>query len=742
MFLASAAAALMLAIALFFAPRGYQAGFVDMAHDGYQLRQVLDLSAGGVIFRDTFDQYGPLGGYLNTVGFLTLGRRLLAVKYFICGVYALTAVALFAVARHWLDPLLAAFTVLVWIGLAPFYQHGVMISPHAYALLFQTLATIVALRTPRLEPGRFAAVGALAGLSWAMKQSIGTLFFAAIVAYLAYRLVADRGVWRRSAMAALAVAVGFFGVVGVVLVWLWSQGALADWYRQTIAFPRDFYLVEYGRRASSGRTSLDVWDAVIPVAGEFFRLQLAQPPFWIAIRVVVFAVALTAIAHLQHDDGYVLIASITASLWLAAYPSGNFMHQWWTASLALPLFVFGIERLARRVVANGLVARVCTIGLVVLVVGSGLVDRKRAASFRANSLSQTIANPPTLQGIRTDRPMKDAIDALYGAMARYVSHHAGTKVIAIDSTEAASSGINESLLFLSAFDGNTHSQPVYWNVPVLSTSTYPHYEELLWRQVRDEHPLLIEHRGGRYTPRPPASYVLLAAVENDLGYWYVYAPEHAERAQHGELSFFLMRDGSTDTGFAENGRSPAVDPGVNPNAVGASRGVMSRAGVAVNVHTWPADLALGTLDERIEPVADPLLLADIVRKNGTGGWIVDGQAEGRFEYLLRFAEQEIPRGATLVVRGELYEGGFQVGFIDGDHWSGFVTVTDSGPFEAIVAVQRTGRYQLELANCIEATAWQTVQRHWVRGTLGMLTGGFMPNHFRVSEFGWRRATQG
>ena len=34
-------------------------------------------------------------------------------------------------------------------------------------------------------------------------------------------------------------------------------------------------------------------------------------------------------------DDLVLMASITASLWLAAYPSANFMHQWWTASLTI-----------------------------------------------------------------------------------------------------------------------------------------------------------------------------------------------------------------------------------------------------------------------------------------------------------------------------------------------------------------------------------------------------------------------
>src|SRR5919204_2878016 len=160
----AAVAVATLAIAVYFAPRGHHSGFVDMAHDGYQLRQALDLSEGGVTFRDTFDQYGPLNGYLNTVGFLALGRRLLAMKYFICGWYALIAVLLYAMARRWLTPLLAGFSTVVWLGLAPFYQHGIMISPHVYVLFFQTLATIVAVGGVPLDPRRFAAAGVLTGL--------------------------------------------------------------------------------------------------------------------------------------------------------------------------------------------------------------------------------------------------------------------------------------------------------------------------------------------------------------------------------------------------------------------------------------------------------------------------------------------------------------------------------------------------------------------------------------------------
>ncbi len=93
------------------AARGFHGGFVDMAHDGYQLRQALDLVAGQVIFRDTFDQYGPLTAYLNLFGFVTFGHRLLAIKYFLALWYGVTAVSMFVFARQFLGRTLSVLTV-------------------------------------------------------------------------------------------------------------------------------------------------------------------------------------------------------------------------------------------------------------------------------------------------------------------------------------------------------------------------------------------------------------------------------------------------------------------------------------------------------------------------------------------------------------------------------------------------------------------------------------------------------
>jgi hypothetical protein len=413
--IAAALAALTLVIAIYLAPRGFQVGFVDMGHDGYQLRQVLDLTHGGVIFKDTFDQYGPLNGYLNAVGFITLGHRLLSMKYFICGWYALIAGLLYALSRQWLSRSLATFAVLVWVGLAPFYNHGIMISPHAYALLFQTIATLLAIRSTNLEPGRFAIIGLLIGLSWAVKQSIGVLYLAAMLSYLFSVIVLDRRRWRQVATAASVMSLMFAAVVGVSLVLLWRYGALHDWYLQTLEFPRVFYLSSSAPISANPPGALSKMMA--PVV-QFALLQWGQPLYWIVIRAVVLVTVLVQLIQRRSTEGLVLIASITAFLWLGAYPSANFMHQWWTASLTIPAFVVCVRQIVSNKIGGGPMVSLATVALVSVVVGAGFYVRINETRSRARTLTVTIDEPAVLRGIRTDVPTRRAFEMLDRMMSR------------------------------------------------------------------------------------------------------------------------------------------------------------------------------------------------------------------------------------------------------------------------------------------------------------------------------------
>jgi hypothetical protein len=755
---AGALGAAVLAVSVYFAPRGFHLGFVDMGHDGYQLRQMLDLSEGAVIFRDTFDQYGPLTGYLNTAGFLALGRRLLSVKYFLAGWYAVIGGLLFMMARRWLSRSLAAFSVILWVGLGPFYQHGIMISAHVYLLLFQTVATLIALRAVHLEPRRYAIVGVLAGLSAASKMSMGVAFLAAILLYLLLRVLAERGALRPAAKAAVAVSIGFAIVIGFALALLWANGALRDWYLQTVAFPREFYL-------SYGQIPFDDSGLVARLAprlvANFVAEQNQQALFWWIIRGAVVVTACIQLVSRRADNDLLLMACITSVLWLGVFATLNFMHQWWTVSLSIAPFVVCGRIAMTRLVSGDRTRSWGTVAVVLVIVGAGLIDRKNAAIARTNTLTETMNEPPMFRGIRTDASTKRAFETLYHAMARYRSHHSGTKVVTIDASDGWWTGINESLPFLSFFEGNGHSQAAYWSLPVLTTAIYAGYSDALWKEIRAEHPLIVEQHAGWYKPQRIPEYSVLAAAQNEGGNGYVYAPDHPDRAEHGEVSIYLARDGKTESGFAERGDVPQLALRLSANVEASWRGrvaLSAKSGEAVelagtfpfvlhdpalanarenvDVYTWPTDLRTARLDGAFEPLAaTPLTRAEIVGNLSAGAWMVDGYAPGPYSYLLEFPETPIAAGAYLVLRGELREGGFTVGLLQHEQWTNYINVTQPGSFEIVLQMQKSGRYNLIVANCIERGWWQTGWRYRLRRTL-RLANTVGPNRFKVTTAGW------
>src|SRR5204862_1094333 len=87
----------------------------------------------------------------------------------------------------------------------------------------------------------------------------------------------------------------------------------------------------------------------------------------------------------------------------------------------------------------------------------------------------------------------------------------------------------------------------------------------------------------------------------------------------------------------------------------------------VNVYTWPARLAAADLDRRIELTGTNVNWragrGDIVTDLQPGAWVVDGLASRPVSYLLQWDEEHVTEGTLFVARGELLEGGLQVGFL-------------------------------------------------------------------------------
>jgi hypothetical protein len=484
----------------------------------------------------------------------------------------------------------------------------------------------------------------------------------------------------------------------------------------------------------------------------------------------VLLAALVQLLRRQVEDELLLMASITLFLWLGAYPSANFMHQWWTASLTFAPFVACVRKPLARWLGQETAVAWATAAVVLAIAFPGLRVRVDTTLDRARTLTETLDDPPLYRGIRVDEPTGRAFQMLYRTMSRFRADHPGTRVVSIESADGWRSGIIESLPLLTFFADNTHVQPVYWSLPVLTTTVYPRYGDRLWRQIREDRPLIVDHRNGEYRPYTLAGYRTLAAAESNYGFWYVYAPADATPFPE-QRAMYLAADGSTEEIVPGAGAvRPQLARRMNRDVAGAWRGVvhpeewhketidlsgsyrltvvdpeLRKAPQPVNVYTWPANLPEVNLAGPLTPVSTDVVWRggkrDIVREFRPGGWTVDGQAQLPFGYLLQWREEPLDAGTRFVVRGELFEGGLQVGFLERKEWYGFVCITAPGPFEAVVEIQKPGEYGLVAANCIQSTWADRAKAHPIRAMAGLLTGGYLPNRLHVSEAGWMAADE-
>lgn len=700
---------LTLVIAVYWAPRGFHFGFVDLGHDGYQLRQVADLSQGGVIFRDTFDQYGPLNGYLDTLGFIALGRRLLSIKWFICGWYALSAALLYALGRRWLSPGMAACSVLVWLGLAPFYRHGIMISPHAATVSVQALAFLLIWKPEAVEGrgSRLVAVGALAGIAWALKQSYGVLFFGGLLAFALTLGLSRRLTWRRALRMSALMGLGFAGVVVSTLALLWSAGALHDWYLQTIAFPQGIYL--------AGGT----WAAFRSTITDFRQLQADADGYWHIIRGLVIGAGLLALFRRQMSGAWLLSGAVTAALWLGAYPSANYMHQWWTTSLSILPFIVIVWTISERLPARSLVT-VFAVGALVM---PGLVDRVSIIGPRAQGLSQVIESPDVLRGMRTSMAGQRIFRAFDQELSTYVRQHSGTKIRSLESDMTP-----WSVLLLSFVPDNTRPGPVYWNEPVLATSTYPNYWTALQTEIARDRPLLVDHVRGTFAPKTLPNYALRLAAQSDYGFWYLYEPAD------GVLPLVFLNAKGEPSSAASAGKASQASVDRANRRIAQHQPHIQESLSGAPLYVFPATLtASRVLLDRIVPIADtPLLRAKAVTGLSAGRWTVDGQIEDRYSYVLQFPVAHKEQGAIFAVRGEVVSGGVSIGVTQGGQWIAFLNVTKPGPFVVALQMPAAGEYGVTVANCVES------QPH---NLLGLVRRPVLENHFSVVQAGWLEQTR-
>jgi hypothetical protein len=558
-------------VAAYYAPRGFDAGFVDMGHDGYVLKVATDLCDGAVLFRDVFTQYGVLGDRLNCL-VLKVDDSLLFLKYSYAFLYLISGFLVYYLTARvggmrWAVSLTAFFLLS-----APFYRHGIMLSVQAIILPLQLVSLAAMMRFVN-RGGRLIllVVGTLSGLVFLFKQSAGIYQVGALAIAVLVLAGHGRG-WlrvRQAVMAAAIVVAGFIVVALSAIAYEWWTGSLGDWYAQTVQFPRAFYteysLTEYGffsRDRYSGLlgfvTPLVPWP--VWVVWDAFLFQM----HWMLLRVSLVAIAVVAIIQGWNRRMAVVVLAFIVMGTLINFPSFNFMHQWWSTVPVLPAVPYLIMplvwqwRVGSRVVdAAGFVK----VSAAQVASGAGRFLRENAAACLAaplyailvmaalgtiagdgNGLSVTGGNlspmtsgvacnkvetPPRLEGMCASpsrawmrRNLETVTTALQDTLAEQRLRAPGASYVSIERTDGVSD-IARSLLPIAALTDNSTSNPATWQLPILR-DLYP--DSLRRNYARGD--LLLDY-GLWEEERDVPGYRIVRWIvnEEDLSLaWMLYAP--------------------------------------------------------------------------------------------------------------------------------------------------------------------------------------------------------------------------
>ena len=207
---------------------------VDPHHDGLMLKPALVVADGGVIHRDVFSQYGPMATWVHALWVVLLGPTLWAIRTGTALMLATAATFFFVAWRRAFGQGVALVAISCAFLLTPHFSPEIPPNPWSADVAFLFVALLALVLTTNWRPpfsplwGPLTA-GAVVGATFLARLNVGVL--------LAVLLGLSELLRRRFRRLAFFVA-GFAVVVGLAVLSLGLDGALDEWWLQSVEMPR------------------------------------------------------------------------------------------------------------------------------------------------------------------------------------------------------------------------------------------------------------------------------------------------------------------------------------------------------------------------------------------------------------------------------------------------------------------------------------------------------------------------
>lgn len=354
---------------------------IDLYHDGVMLKPAMDVASGQVIFRDTFSLYGAFTTFFQALAVKLWGGELLVIKWQTVFFYALSAVMLDVVYARFLTRFFRGVTLVLFVGLAPFYL--VIMHPWAsvYALLFMLVATEFVLRFE--ERGRnidLFIAGVSAAFAFGCRQPCGMVVAVGIAMALAAQWYFGDQKFQRLLRHLAILLAGIAIVIVPFLLYLWVNRAEQDYWIQSFDFASRFGW----QRGGSG----DLYNILItflPYDSNFVIFPLAA--------LTVFILALRQLwqknaANDLHGLQIFTVAVLALASYHQYYPVPCVRHLYWSAIPMFGVFAYLLQLLWQRPWSK--TCRVTVLALLLVYPASAVCYRMYHGAERLTAPRQTV----------------------------------------------------------------------------------------------------------------------------------------------------------------------------------------------------------------------------------------------------------------------------------------------------------------------------------------------------------------
>lgn len=495
--LALIVASIHLALCLFMAPYD-----IDIKHDGYVYKPAVDFIHGAIIHRDTFQQYGPLANAFASLTLFLFGEKLIILRYYIAAVYALITFLLFLILAEIMPRWVAFLSAFIYALISPHAFIGLEPNPVHDGILVSLLALLLLIQF--LKSGKRIYIfltGLTIGLACGIRTTMGvyvslaTLLFLFLEPFMQERIYIKKLITNIFTGISIYVT-GFAISISLIILWLYSNNALKDWYLQTIVWPPLIF------NLTNTKSYFDLW-----YWGTINRMTQS---IWF-FPMMGIAGMLAALKGFQEKNKILFLAALfSVSNWPNAMPNGCPAHQWWAMTIGIGLFVYMLWYFAGR--GKTIVGNICLTAVILFIVSGYVQDNYRVLKNKLKAQTSVVEKPELLKGMKTEPQNVEWITGLNSMLEKIRSKYPKIKLVSF--------GKNIQVPLLLCFIDDNRTYPIWIEWEYLD-KVYPNYINERNEYIRREIPLLItddeenikEDKIGGYETYKFGRYFLLVPEE-------------------------------------------------------------------------------------------------------------------------------------------------------------------------------------------------------------------------------------